>query len=522
MMKKLLIIGLILLFVAPAQAEIRWQKFSFFKNSGGLADGFAPTAIENNQAADIQNIVLTTSGAFKTRDGFAKLNSSTLGAAVICTGLTFYKQADGTKFLVGVFDDDKIRKMDYDGGGDPDGTWDDITGSLSFSVGGTDLASFTVGEDILIIDDGLNSTAPYKFTGTGNAADLSGTPPSATMVAFHKTMAFAAGDTSNPSTLSFSDLGDIENWTTGLSGSVNVETNDGSIIRSIIAGFDALYIFKDRSIWRLGGSDKDTFVLQRMISGIGCKSRNGVAKLGNRFIFTDGQGDTYEYDGAVGLKRISERIRGTIDASNKARYEFVSSIFFQTDYYTSISTTGSSTHDRVLVWDSFNDAWTKFKGLNANAMAVAEDSAGQDILIFGDYGGFVYKYPSGTNDAGTAIADFYVTKQFIFSEQFPFAKELRLLRVFASQKGNYNLDIETRTDFESTGDTTNLSLQGETSVWGTAVFGTDKYGGQNLIIGRVELYKEGDFYQFKFSNDNADEAWEVKGFEMFLEGHEDI
>ena len=94
------IISLLLAFslvTANAFAEIPWRKFSYFSNIGGLNDAFSAIAIEDNEASDLQNVVFTTSGNWKTRGGSAKLNSSTLGASVICTGLKYYKPKSGTK-----------------------------------------------------------------------------------------------------------------------------------------------------------------------------------------------------------------------------------------------------------------------------------------------------------------------------------------------------------------------------------------------------------------------------------------
>lgn len=521
MIKRILSFTLsLILITGNAFAEIDWLRQSFFNNVGGLNDSFSPIAIADNEAADLQNVVFTTSGNWKTRSGYAKLNSSTLGATVVTTGLKYYAQADGDKFLVGVFSDDKIRKMDYSGSSGPDGTWDDITGALSFAVGQDNLASFAVGQDSLIIEDGLASTPPYLYTGTGNAAALSGTPPNATMVAFHKNMAFAAGNSAARSTLYFSDLGNIENWTTGLSGNVSVETNDGSAIRAIVPGFDALYIFKDNSIWRLTGDDKDTFQLQRMISTTGVTSPNAVSQVGNDFFITSSQGDVYLYDGAVNLKLISTKVEGTIEDANFSRFQYCSTITFDRDYYVSFSNTGSSGHDRILSFDTFHLAWTKFVGLNANAIAVADSGTGEEMIVFGDYAGFVYKYPSGTDDNGTAIATSYTTKQFRFPEASP-TKDWKLLRIFANQKGNYNLTVETKVDFENTGTTENISLLGSGSaVYGTAVYGTSVYQGENLITGRIEVNKEGDFFQVKFTQ--ATQPVEIKGFEMFIKNQDRI
>jgi hypothetical protein len=522
MFKKILsFIVTVFLFANTSFAAIEWNRFDAFQNSGGLNDGFSATAIEDNEASSLQNIVLSTYGSFATRGGYAKLNSATLGASVVCTGLKYYSPISGSKYLIGVFDNDKIYKMDYGVGSGPDGTWDDITGVASFNATQNNLASFAIGEDTLIIEDGVSTSAPYKWTSSGSVAALGGDPPLSTMVAFHKNTAFAAGNATYPSLLYFSDTGNIENWTTGLSGNVAVETNDGSVIRVIIPGFDALYIFKDYSIWRLTGDDKDNFQLQRMVSGVGCRSPNAVSRIGNDFYFVDGQGNTYLYDGAIKLKLISTKVQGTIDGSSFSRWQYVSTVQFEDDFYISFSNTASGTHNRILVFDSFNLGWVKFVGMNANAIAVADDGTGKDEIIFGDYSGFVYEYPSGEDDAGTAIDAYYVTKQFSFPS-LNINKDLKLLNVYAKQEGNYNLSVETRKDMESTGTTENINLLGEGSLWGTAVYGVDKYGGQNIIVGRIEVNKEGKFFQIKFSNNNLDEPFEVMGYQMLLENSDRI
>src|SRR3990167_10923659 len=168
------------------------------------------------------------------------------------------------------------------------------------------------------------------------------------MVAYHKRMAFAAGSDSNPSILYFSDIGDIENWTTGLSGNVGIETNDGTSIIAIIPGFDALYIFKDKSIWRLTGDDKDTFVLQRMIPDVGTLSPNAIGQIGNEMLFMSEHGDFYIYDGGIGLRIISTKINPDI---NTGRFPYVSTTIFDNDYHVSYSTSGGATNNRILVYD---------------------------------------------------------------------------------------------------------------------------------------------------------------------------
>ena len=522
-MKKFIIVFLAIFICATtAYAEITWQKFEFFDNDKGLNDGTSPENIDNAEASDLQNIVFLERGGWETRGGYTPVSSPLSYHGQACTGLTFFKQSDGTRFLVGIFADDKIRKANFDtGGGVNDDFEDDITGSLSFDVSQNDLASFTVGEDTLIIEDGLGSTTPYKWAGTGNAVALGGSPPKATMVAFHKNMAFAAGNEDAPSTLYFSDLGDIENWTTGISGNVSVETNDGSNITAIEPGFDALYIWKDTSIWRLSGSDKDSFVLQQMVAGIGTLSKQSVSRIGNSFMFQDGQGDTYLYDGAVGIRKISNKIQGTIDGGNFARFQYVSTVEYQDDFYSNMSSVGTSIHDEMIIFDTFPLAWTKFDAFHANAMVVAPDDLGEDKIFFGNTEGMVFEYPDGTNDNETAISMFWDTKQFRFPQFKSRFKDWTKLIVYADQASSV-LMVETKKDFDSSGIETLMDLSGETATYDIAIYDVDKYGGQNIVIKEIEPELEATFFQVKYSNSIKDNPITFRGYQMYIDPSDNL
>ena len=506
---------LVLFLISPVNAEVNWLRSPFFNNVGGLNNSADSTAISDNEAADIQNIVFTTGGAIKKRDGFTLINSTATGASVACTGVTYYSPTSGSKFLVSVSDDDKIRKMDYSVGGGPDGTWDDITGSISFNVSNS-LASFAVGEDQLLIEDGLNTTAPYVYTGTGNASALGGSPPNCSVIAYHKRHAFCAGNDTNQSTLYHSAIDNVADWTSTTSGNFNVETNDGSIIRALLPGFDALYVFKDFSIWRVTGDDEDTWELQRMVADIGSRSPTSVKLIGNDIFFVSDQGDVYLYDGGVKLRRISAKIDGTLDGANFARFQYSVAENFDDDYYLAISNAGVSQNDTVLLFDTFNLAWTKFTGIKASCISIADGGVGENILVFGNYNGLFYEYPDGENDAGAAITGSYLTKAFLFP-QISLNKTLRKMYLYANQEGNFNINIDVKKDFESTGFTDTVNLSGSSSLWGTAVFGTDVYGGQNVIIDSLEPNRTGKFFQFRFYNENADQPFLIRGWELLFE-----
>src|SRR3990167_3386842 len=171
--KKLTVIIGILAITTVAFSAINWVQYSYFKNSSGLNNAFSPIAIEDNEASDLQNVIFTTSGSFKKRSGFNDINDDRQGAT---TGIKYVKFSDGKEQLFGIFSNDKIYKMDYSSG--PDGAWDDITGGLSFAIGQNNLATIAVGEDTVVIEDGLNTTPPMAYHDEAvTCVTLAGSPP---------------------------------------------------------------------------------------------------------------------------------------------------------------------------------------------------------------------------------------------------------------------------------------------------------------------------------------------------------
>lgn len=501
--------------VVSIEAATKWVPFIFSDNAGGLNDGFSDTAIEDNEASDLQNVVFTTGGAIRKRQGWTKINPDSVATGII-TGIHFYKQADGDRFLILVQDNGNISRMDY-AGDVPDGILDQI-GGFPNTITANDLADFAIGEDTIIIEDGIGTTPPLAYIGGANVIGLGTGVPNCTMVAYHKLHAFCAGDSTNPSRLFASNLGDISTWTS--TDTIDVETQDGSIIRDLEPGLDALYIWKDKSIWRLSGTDRDNFVLERMVDGTGTLSRRSVAKLENQFLFVTNQGDIAVYDGGINVKIISHKIQGSIDNANFTRFKFSPGVVFDNDYYLSYSLTSVAQHNRMFVFDSFHRAFTKFEGINANAFTVAETTGGREFLAFSDYNGFINQYPDTDADDGGAIDFFWTSKNFNFPQLATVGggveKVWKVIRTFV-EGGNYTMIVEQRADFEATGVQTVIDLGGDQPLWGTAVYGTALYGVDAVIVSRIEVNKIKDFFQVKFSDNDASEPITIRSYQLFIE-----
>lgn len=512
----LLLAGGVFVPSAMAQHPHETRAYEFFGLTGGLANGLDPTAIKPTEASDLQNVVFDTSGGIEKRAGFARVNTSAACGGEAFTGLFMYRQADGDRFLVGVCANDTFVTMDYGGGTTgPDGTWDAITGSLSFAIDQDDLADFATVQDVLVFTDGLGTNDPYTWPGSGNAASLTAAP-NAAMVEFHNRILWVAGRTDARSRVDFSNLDDYTTWTS--TDHILVETDDNQVITGLKSAFDCLYVFKTESIHRVCGRDRDNLRLEQMVAGVGAASNAAIQLVNNRFMFLTSQGEIALYDGGINIEFLSFKISGTLDPSvvNLSRFQFARSAFLDdSDFYLSLSTAGSGTHDLILLYDVDVQAWTKFSGINANALAIYEIGTQQHALLFGTTSGFANRYPSGTSDAGSSIEAFYQSGHLRLD--LPHRKLFRELQVFIRQEGTYSITIEHRIDFAATGTTSSLSLAGSGALWDSAIWDAASYGDITTTIIRIPVDNPGDFFQWRIQDTSTNNPFLLRGIRLWVE-----
>jgi len=538
-MIRALILSISLFFTATsANAEVMWSKYSYFQNWGGLNDSVSSSEIADNEATAIQNIVFDTGGAIKKRYGYTTLPVSTStvykAATGPITGLIFFKKSDGNKYLFGTANysgQAKAFYKQYDSSTElTDAPWVDVTGILPSGYSDGNLAKLSVANDQVIITlDATVQKQPFAWAATGSVYQLSGDAnlPVGTINSFHKNILFVSGDNDYPSRVYFSNLGYIDTWT--VTDFFDVNTNDGTRITALVSCYDSLYIFKEKSIWRLSGSDRDSFQLEKTVDNIGTSSQQSIAIVNNLIYFSTAQGDLAVYDGSYTVKFISQKIRNTIGGLNFTRANKMLGLGFSTykyvdnDFYVAASEAGSGTNDTVLMFDTAHNAWTKFDGINASAWTVAETSSGKYALVFGDYDGYIHQYPSTSyydgNVATSAISAYYQTKWFRYSASALGDKYIRLLKTYClSETANPdNLVIEAKSDYETTGTEYVVNLSQSGSLWDVARWDVDTWTGQRLIVDRQEINKGVDIFQFKFSNDEVNEGFTVLGYETFIE-----
>lgn len=538
----------IVLVATLAYSQVPWKKYSYWQNWSGLNDNQSATEIKDGEATEIKNVVFDTGGALKKRYGYAPIPADIVQSVATGTtvapviGVGFYERNSGARSLVAVCSKDSkglVMKKDYQtGGGWVQNSWDNIDFFGMPTTTNNTQVDFAVAENKLIFT--LENSTPYMWTGTGRSQFLTSSAncPTASIVEYHKRHLFLSGNTTYPSRIYFSELDDITTWSA--IDFIDIETSDGSKVRALISVYDSLYIFKDNSIWRLSGYERDTWQLQQMVSGIGTLSNNSVAVVNNLVYFTTEQNDVAVYDGGYNVKFLSTKIRNTIGGLNFTRTQYILGLAYSAykfgdhDYYCAVSKAGSSTQDEILLFDTSYSAWTVFDGIKPSCWTVADSSKLTKTIVYGTTTGYVFYYPTtnyrdidiasestislGFKEATGAISSIYQTKWFKYDDLCLGDKYWRLLKTYGlSETGSTTLYADCKADYEASGRTITINLQESGALWGYSAWDVDIWSGQTIIVGRDEIEKGKIMFQIRYYNNNVNEGFTLLGYELFIE-----
>jgi hypothetical protein len=286
-------------------------------------------------------------------------------------------------------------------------TFDTTAAVVQLASGLSALARYTFAtqNDTVYICNGVD--ANQKWNGT-TFTTQGGSPPSAKYVKVHKNFMFLAGNTTNPSRVFFSALGDPETWPA--LNFIDVGKGDGDQITGLAILLDRLVITKTNSVWLLEGDSSANFVLRRITDTAGCVDMHSIVVVRDALGMLARDG-FYFFDG-VKMALASEKVIGTFDTLNKSQFGLVAAVYdaARRKVFCSIPSAGMLFNDTVLVFDELRTAWTIYKGINAASWVVWRQF-NTDHLLFGDATtGQMYDAETGYSDNGAAISMYVVTK----------------------------------------------------------------------------------------------------------------
>lgn len=489
----------------------------YFMNNLGLNDKAASTALMDGEASDLQNVQFDTRGAIVKRSGYAKRISAAISGEPAILGGIEFREKGGTTQVIIVCADNTLKILSDT---ETPASWTDRTNSMVVTNTATNYSCFThTGDnDALVLT--TQSDTPITINSALTASALT-VPTSLTEAKYciwwnnHLILANVKVTTSYPLRLYFYDAGSISAVTD--THYITIPSQDAKIT-GLATLFGNLYVFTPNEIHQISGTSYDDFVRVKTSSNVGTVSHWSIQNIENNLVFMSPKGIAV-FDG-IRSTNISDKIQTTLDGLAETRNIYSQSAHYKkrSQYWLSVSSSGSSTHDRVLVYDYLNKSWTVFKGINANCFINTRRSDNTERLYHGDYGGLVYLNDSTSNDNDVAIDGYWKSKAIDLETSM--VKSFRHFTIFAEQEGSYNLNITYEIDFGGKGSSTamTLSLAGNKSLWGTMVWGTDNWGGGTIVDARKNLVASvGRYLRIKFRTSASSTPFKIMGFELFAQ-----
>lgn len=483
--------------------------------SGGLNDDVNTAMLQDNEFSELLNS-MWNKGALKKRYGYTKHNGTAISGTPVITGLYEFSYGGGASKEFVTTAGAKIFK-------DVDGTPTTITGSLTITAGQNNVFTFTTFKDVMIGCNGVDSN--LKWTGSGDAAVLGGTPPIAAYIFNKWRYVFLAGISATRNIIRFADLNTYETWTAA--NTINVDIFGDDYITGLAEISDSLLALRYKSIYRVQytGDVTATFTVTPLLAGVGCPHQRAFVTVDNIGYFMSSDRKIYQLvvsDKTGGFEVIdltTMKIKTTLNDINPARVKYTVAKYDPNEHIIifAVSTGSNTTHNKWIVLDLLGrPKFTVFDSIASNDICIRE-SSNVPYVYFGNYAGQIYRWDDTVNnDDGSGINWRVGTKWFDFGK-VDIVKWLRYLAIEAKQQ-NSDIYIDVFLNYSSSAAVVQTSsFEGTAgSVWNTAKWNTDLWQAGISINKELYFRGKGKFMKFVFRNSAADEPIEIYRFRPIL------
>ncbi len=486
--------------------------------SGGLEIDKPAEFIDQRSISNVQNIEIYRNLVQQRRGGTAlgaSLGERILGMGELESGSTTYFVRIGLT-LAQVIDKSAL-------------TWSSIANSaLTATQAAQVYFAFPLlsGARIMVYTNGVD--AVRKFTGSGNDANLGGSPPVCKFLVDFGGYLVLAYTTTNFARVQWSDAGDPENWSTGDAGSTNL-LEDSLAITGILRYGQYLTVHKESAIY-LGQlvNTSEVFRFTRKETGAGAISQGSIQNLPDGtqiFLARDG---FRLFNGSSSTLIPSSIVEELRDSMNPEWVQRATSVVVKDldEYWCGIPI-GNATEPETVYkynyrtgkvwkdnrsglmvmalyrrtnqesWDSDSDTWDS----DTTTWDTVSDLSLHKQVAFGDDTGLATLRSSNVDDVSTAIDSIWDTKDFNasdVSEESSLGTLVRWSSLDVWAKGNavsiyYSTDSGSTWNFIDT-----ISLDSD--------YPTD--AAPDIVYFDVTSSK----IRFRFRNATAEESWTLKQY----------
>ena len=364
----------------------KYFQISNFK--GGYAGNLPDTQIDPNQASDLDNIVILPNGkGWRSRLGNSKLNSVALNSAADIQGIGYLLQADQDEWLVAVAGTQFLHSANIGA------SFTDASGAIVINAAADNLWTLFPFNDAIIAFGGPPDSpdTPFRWPGTGNAAALGGSPPSAYGGLSTNNRVFAYRTAALPSTIQWTIIGNAADWTGSGSGSAVIGSlSDGQrITGAIMISTNYMLIFKENSVHQMVTSQAP-FPTYSLFDNVGAPGKHAMVNIDGIVFFISSEGKMFSTNGET-LQRYPAIADDLWNSVQSARYPFIVGARQKGKDYDwliwCVSTSGS-TNTVAIIWDITNETWLQCTtGYKFNTVGFDSNKN----PYFGDYAGFIFK-----------------------------------------------------------------------------------------------------------------------------------
>ena len=481
-----------------------------FACQGGLVLDSSTFAMQPGMALELQNFEPDIRGGYRRISGYTKWNSNIVPQTASSTEKVlmsaYFKSnviaARGTKI--------------YKGG--TTGSWSEIDSGRTSAGKYTHFRYNLAGTDYIVWADGANYASTYDNT-TVKDIDGENAPADPAFVTGFKDSLWFAGMSANPQSIVFSSPFTDNDFSTDLgTGEIQVDSD----ITGLFPFRDALYVFCEERIFKVVG-EHESFSVLPVTREIGCINGFTVQEFAGDIVFLGPDG----LRTVAGTERIGDVELGTISRSVQRRFqgltdvdEFDSVIVpDKTQYrifFSNASTLQGSTKGVIAVRKGDNYEFGDLLGIRPSCTDFIV-TAGESIVLHGDFDGYVYRQEQGNDFDGSNIVGKYRSPDLTMGDA-GIRKNFQRVIINYAPESTVSADLLVRYDYEAPDVPRPAAYAFDTStsvaIYGTSLYNTATYGGQSNPLVRQAIEGSGFAIALRVNDRGTSAPYSLKGFQL--------
>lgn len=486
----------------------RASTIEFMDFSGGRNSFDPEFLVSPNQAIDLQNITLLDRGFMKRLGNSAFNSSAMVGGSTAITGMGYIKFNSGTEFL------NAVAGATFQTSSSLSGTMADATGALTITTGQNNTWTPVIYNDLQIWFGGAPD-APFKYSGTGNAAALGGTAPSARTAFVAANRVFAISTAANPSRIQWTILANPEDWTGTGSGNQDVQKNDGEeLLFGVPINADTAILFKNSST-HLMPLTKSPFPVYTLQTKIGAAGRHAWVNVNGTIYFITPSRRMKSTNDGVTFSDYPSAVDDLWNSVNSTRIQFIQGIYYpqREEIHWIVSTGSNSTNNASIIWDLKRKAWLyNPTGFKANVGCLVQNRR----LFTGHYNGKIFEQDKASvltdsSETSPGAIDAYWQTGWTRTSTVAGIIYPYWIDVMALSETVGNLTISYGFNFANDQKTGSVSLVAGSAQWDVDDWDVAMWSGQSSVRRRLFTSGMGENFSIKIRNSSASQGFTVQG-----------